>query len=284
MRFLRLGVVLATLLCLSIVPVLADDVGSEDETDAEQPDASPVARASLSPYWGIAIKQWEKLIVHWSEQKHLAPDLVAAVIYKESLGQPNAEYYGAVGLMMVMPSEYGFTWRPSAQELFSPSVNIKWGTGILAQIIRDSGGELVDSLAAYNGGWEQIHIPSTRRYSQSVLSYYAYAIAGHYGYTYQESKNWTMVLVTWADGELRQIETASSGGHLVPCFADLNQLQAGYPDYQTWPHSVAAWLTDLDGHEVVIDVWVLPGRTNQYVESIVAGVTLPTASHIGTRP
>ncbi len=284
MEQLRLGVVLVALLCLVVTPVVADEAGFGVEPDDQELNNDPISRDSLSPYWGGAIRQWEKLVVYWSADRQLDPDLVAAVMYKESLGQANAEYYGAVGLMMVMPSEYGFTWRPSTAELYSPSVNIKWGTGILAQIIHDSGGNVADSLAAYNGGWDQIHIPSTRRYSQSVLSYYAYAIAGRYGYSYQESKSWKMVLVTWADGQLRRVQTASSVDHVVPCFADLNQLRAVYPDFQTWPHSTAARFIDLDGHEVVIEVWVLPGIANRFVHSTVVGVTLPSGSHIGTRP
>lgn len=270
-KFLRLLFLLAILATIAAQQANADSKQTDNDQGADK----------LSSYWSPSIQQWEKQIMHWSAQKELDPDLIAAVMYKESLGQPDAEYYGAVGLMMIMPSEYGFSWRPTTQELFNPNVNVKWGTNILAQIIRDSGGELANSLAAYNGGWEQTHIPSTRRYAQSVLTHYALAIAGH---SEQDISNWTMLVITRADGELRKIWTTSSGDYVAPCFANQSQIESAYPDWQSWLHTNAAHFTDLGGHDVVIDVWLSPGNTNNYMTDTMAGVTLPLSAHIGNRP
>jgi len=80
--------------------------------------------------------------------------------------------------MMVLPAEIsGLSWRPSAEELRQPNVNLRWGTGILKQILRDSGGDLFKALAAYNGGWGQIHLRVTRRYAADLLTNYARAVA-----------------------------------------------------------------------------------------------------------
>lgn len=273
MKYLRL------LFLLAFLAVLASQVSA----DSEQPDNGQTA-ATLSPYWSPSIQQWEKLIVHWAAQRGLDPDLVAAVMYKESLGQPYAEYYGAVGLMMVMPSEYGFSWRPTTQELFNPNTNVMWGVNILAQIIHDSGGDLAESLAAYNGGWEQTHIPSTRRYAQSVLTHYALALAGRYGYSEQNVADWTMLVITWADGELRKIWTTSSGAFVTPCFASTSQIASVYPDWQSWLHGSAAHFEDQNGRDIVVDVWLWPDSTNTFITNTMAGVALPLSAHIGNRP
>ena len=93
----------------------------------------------ISPYWGGAISQWNRAIVYWAAQRELDADLVAAVVRSESIGQANAEGpFGAVGLMMVLPAEVsGLSWRPTAEELKQPNINLRWGTGILKQILRD---------------------------------------------------------------------------------------------------------------------------------------------------
>jgi hypothetical protein len=129
---------------------------------------------SLSPYWAPAVSRWQELIVRYSQLRGLDPDLVAAVIWKESLGRPKAHSpAGAVGLMMLMP----FPWRPSAQELENPWTNVAWGTRTLAQIIRDGRGDLYYALAAYNGSWEKVDQVNTRRYAAAVLDHYARAVA-----------------------------------------------------------------------------------------------------------
>lgn len=128
----------------------------------------------LSPYWPPAVTRWEHVIAQYAQQRHLDPDLVASVIWKESFGRAAARGpTGAVGLMGLKP----FEWRPSAEELENPWTNLAWGARALAQIIRDGNGDLYYSLAAYNGGWDQIHLPITRQYATEVLEDYTRAVA-----------------------------------------------------------------------------------------------------------
>ena len=105
---LRIALILAATLNLAIAPLGA---GASTEGGS--------AEDSLSPFWGSAISQWTRWIVYWANERELDPDLVAAVVRKESIGQATAEGpYGAVGLMMVMPAEIsGLSWRPSSAEL-----------------------------------------------------------------------------------------------------------------------------------------------------------------------
>jgi len=128
----------------------------------------------LSPYWHDDVIRWEPIVTHYAQERNLDPDLIAAVIWKESLGR-SWEYsvVGAVGLMGLMP----FDWRPSAEELENPWTNVSWGARALAHTIQAGKGDLFYSLAAYNGGWGQIHLRVTRRYATEVLGDYVRAVA-----------------------------------------------------------------------------------------------------------
>jgi hypothetical protein len=124
------------------------------------------------------VQQWEPLILQEAERRGLDPDLIAAVVWKESRGRQYAQGpVGAVGLMMVMPREAGFTWRPSTAELQDPHTNLYWGSRALATVIRQSRGDLYNALAAYNGGWDQIHYRGPRLFAADIIDTYARAVA-----------------------------------------------------------------------------------------------------------
>ncbi len=169
-------VLLATLVALVLLyPALAQGENPSDQT--------------LSSYWHDNVSRWEHVIVPYSQDRDLDPDLVAAVIWKESLGNSIARGpTGAVGLMGLKP----FAWRPSPEELELPWVNLFWGARALAHTIRDGKGDVYYALAAYNGGWEQIHIRVTRRYAASVLDHYTRAVAMRYGLP--ADGNWMAIL------------------------------------------------------------------------------------------
>jgi len=245
-----------------------------------------VEEVHISPFWGGAISQWDWWIVHWAQKRELDPDLVAAVIRKESIGRVDAEGpYGAVGLMMVLPAEEsGLSWRPSAKELKQPGLNLQWGTGILKEIIRESGGDLLTALAAYNGGWEQLYLASTERFAHSVLTYYAYAIAARHGYGYQESKVWTMVLMTRVDGHIERIQTHTSGHFLAPCFEGAVAFRALYPDMANAPRVRVTRFLDEQGREVLVDAWLFVGGLERDVKARKAGVAYLSALPVGYLP
>jgi hypothetical protein len=266
---------LAILLLFAIAPV-GTGASRELTTGEDQ----------ISPYWGGAISQWTPWILYWANERALDPDLVAAVIRQESIGRTDAEGpTGAVGLMMVMPAEVsGLSWRPSAEELKEPNLNIRWGTGMLKQIIRDSGGDLFHSLAAYNGGWEQINISATQRYAQKVLTYYAYAIAARHGYSYQESKNWTLVLMTREDRRIKMFQTGTSGPYPVPCFENVLGFRDFFPEMVDAPRALVTRFVDKEGHEVLIDAWLLVGGPDYPLEETLVRAGPSMLSRSGHRP
>lgn len=155
----------AVLVVLSIHPVFAE---------GEKISAT----SGLSPYWEPAVARWSHLIVRYAGIRGLDPDFVASVIWKESKGDSTVlGPTGAVGLMCVKP----FSWRPSADELEKPWTNMAAGTRTLAHVIRDAHGDVYYALAAYNGGWDQIHLGVTRRYAADVLDNYVRAVAVEHG-------------------------------------------------------------------------------------------------------
>jgi soluble lytic murein transglycosylase-like protein len=131
--------------------------------------ADPVAEASLpsestgcqvSGKFPPKILQWCELITSYAIQNSLSPDLVAAVIWQESGGNPTAySKSGAVGLMQVMPKDGKaasfmcingpcFSSRPSTAELNDPEFNIAYGTEMLAELYQRRG-TIRDALMSY---------------------------------------------------------------------------------------------------------------------------------------
>lgn len=162
---------------------------------AQSNSAESHIKTRLAPSWPESVLRWEYDIIDIAHDFSLDPDLVAAVMYVESTGYADRESYaGAVGLMGIMPLEEGFTGRPSAEELLNPRVNIRWGIGILTQILKQADGDLHAALAAYNGGWEQAHIKVTRDYSADVLHHYARAIASKQNNPLLNVTRWTVAI------------------------------------------------------------------------------------------
>ena len=104
------------------------------------------------------------------------PDLVRAVIKQESGWKPKAvSHAGAQGLMQLMPKTakgLGVT------DSFDIRQNIRGGTKLLGQLLRQYNGDVEKALAAYNAGsaradqdrskWPK----ETKRYVPAVLSHY----------------------------------------------------------------------------------------------------------------
>ncbi len=107
----------------------------------------------------------------------LDPNLVAAVIWAESSGDPNAvSKKGARGLMQLMPA--------TARELgvgnvLDPEQNVEGGSHYLRQMLDEHDGDLPLALAAYNAGPDAVReyggVPpyrETRDYVGKVMRIY----------------------------------------------------------------------------------------------------------------
>ena len=137
----------------------------------------------------------DDIIRQQSQDKHLDPALVAAVIYQESKFRDRTSTAGARGLMQITPDTARFIAKKSGgisftlQDLGTPQVNIAYGTWYLRYLLDRYSGRTTLAIAAYNAGmvnvdkWVReaggpdnfdpstIPFPETRAYVSRVLGW-----------------------------------------------------------------------------------------------------------------
>ena len=128
------------------------------ESVIESPQAA--GGCTISTEFPESIRQWCEIITRNASGSGLPADLVAALIWQESGGDPQAySHSGAVGLMQVMPSDGiaasfncangpCFSSRPSSDQLLDPEFNVQYGTRMLARLL-ERHGNLREALKAY---------------------------------------------------------------------------------------------------------------------------------------
>ena len=215
--------------------------------------AEPSNSSGLSPYWRPVVSRWDSIIVRYAEKRGLDPDLVASVVWKESRGDSRAVGpTGAVGLMCVKP----FPWRPSAEQLRDPWTNVAAGTRTLAHVIRDGRGDVYYALAAYNGGWDQVHLDVTRRYAADVLDNYVRAVAVKQGLP--ADGDWTALLSVEGLPDQSTV-TVVGPGRKVARYTDRPWSRAEVPAVPEGrsPHATAIRFQSEQGREVRVSVWLI---------------------------
>ncbi len=101
-----------------------------------------------------------------ARRNELPPTLVLAIIEKESSLKPESvNYYGAMGLMQVVPRFHTDKLEDveSKEELLTPETNIRVGTQILAEYITSKQGNIPRALKKYSG--------NARDYFKRVAAY-----------------------------------------------------------------------------------------------------------------
>jgi len=118
--------------------------------------------------------QLDPLVNEASRKEQVSPELVRAVIDKESAARPCAvSYQGAEGLMQLMPAtaeEFDVT------DPFDPKQNIDAGTKFLRLLLNRYGNDVALALGAYNAGPARVDqeggipsIPETISYVGDIL-------------------------------------------------------------------------------------------------------------------
>ena len=80
------------------------------------------------------ISPWEPYIGRYASQYRIDPDLVRAIIYAESKGDPySVSRNGALGLMQIMPTTADFV---GVGNLLDPEENIKAGVRYIAWLVK----------------------------------------------------------------------------------------------------------------------------------------------------
>ncbi len=123
--------------------------------------AAAVYAVTEEPSWYARIRyplHYEHIISSHAKNYEIDGALLAAVIYRESKFDPEAESSsGALGLMQLLPSTAGgiatFTGGDAFEldDLYDPELNVRYGSFYLKRLI-DRYGELELALAAYNAG------------------------------------------------------------------------------------------------------------------------------------
>ncbi len=181
------GLILGNVIVVLLTSALSANASSPNPSSVI--DAIPVAEKTVaestvstegclvSQEFPESVRQWCSLITRYAGEHGLPADLVAAVIWQESGGKPQAiSRSGAVGLMQIMPRDGiaatfmcingpCFSGRPSSDQLRDPEFNVQYGTRMLARLL-ERNGSLRDALKAYG--------PMDRGYSYAdrVLSLY----------------------------------------------------------------------------------------------------------------
>jgi hypothetical protein len=133
---------------------------------------------SLSEAFPSKVRRWCGPITHYALENNLPPDLVAALVWQESGGNPQAfSKSGAIGLMQVMPKDGPaegfqcrdgpcFADRPTIKMLRDPEFNIRFGTGYLRELVDHHHGNLREALKSYGP------MDVGYRYADTVLALY----------------------------------------------------------------------------------------------------------------
>jgi soluble lytic murein transglycosylase len=154
---------------------------------------APLAKKAVNDL-GLPLS-YSSVIRQQAAAKHLSPALVAGVIYAETKFDARTSPAGAVGLMQIEPATALFLAKRSGATTFNtsdlndPAVNIAYGCYYLRYLLDEYHGNVIDALAAYNGGesnvdlWiaaarahghsltvSDIPFPETRAYVAKVLS------------------------------------------------------------------------------------------------------------------
>ncbi len=129
-------------------------ISSSERTDSNEESCQ------VSEQFPKKVRRWCNYIEEAAQMYDLPPDLIAAIIWIESGGDPFAySHSGAVGLMQVMPSDGlasqfmcvngpCFSNRPTIEQLQDAQFNVRYGSKLLASLIKKYG-NYRDALKAY---------------------------------------------------------------------------------------------------------------------------------------
>lgn len=143
-------------------------------------------------------QKYTEIVEKSAAESGVDKNLVFAVIRTESSFNPNAQsQIGALGLMQLTPPtfEWAMDKTPekenyTEEDLYKPSVNIRYGTIVLAAFIKEFGNEET-AVAAYNAGRSNVKKwLSDKQYSNDgkTLSYIPFAETRDYVKKVEDSK------------------------------------------------------------------------------------------------
>ncbi|UAK23252.1 lytic transglycosylase domain-containing protein [Sphingomonas nostoxanthinifaciens] len=181
-----IAIVLASALSLCAAPAAAQVLQIEDDghyvvhdgaavttVDDVKPivDPAPIRIISTAP--AVSAGALEGVFRTTASEFGLDPRLLHAVAWHESrFRQEAVSSKGAVGVMQLMPG----TARTLGVNPFDVVQNIRGGAALLARLLREFGGNVQLTLAAYNAGANSVHryggvppYPETQSYVADIM-------------------------------------------------------------------------------------------------------------------
>lgn len=151
-------------------------VTTTPETEFNNNRPPPSTGSNFPDREGPAGGKWDDLIEKYAEKYGVDPNVIKAIMAKESQGDPSLiSWAGAVGLMQVKPGTASemLGREVTADELIrNPELNIEAGIKYFAKMLADKGGNLEDALGAYNQGpganWRSI--PESVDYVEKIMA------------------------------------------------------------------------------------------------------------------
>ena len=148
---------------------LTEDMMTDMSLDGLTIDTSVIDPAGIMR----SIAPWEKYVERYAARYDVDPDLVRAIIYAESKGDPSVvSHVGAQGLMQLMPVTADFM---GIEDPFDPEENIRAGVKYISWLVKYHSDQDEKSLLwAWNAGpgkYGKRIIPNeTRKFIVEVLS------------------------------------------------------------------------------------------------------------------
>lgn len=147
---------------------------NQDRSQQLRDDISAITRPDVPGSGYVPYNQrgqYDALLNEAGNQYGVDPLLLKAIMAQESGGNPQAvSRAGAKGLMQIMPSNFSST---GVTDWTDPRQNIMAGAQIMAENLKNAGGNVPLALRYYNGGYD------TRRWGQENQAYPS-AVLGHY--------------------------------------------------------------------------------------------------------
>jgi len=158
-----------------------EEYGATDAAKRLQSDMSVIVPSKVSGNENVPYSQgngqYDGLLNEAGERYGVEPKLLKAIMMQESRGNPNAvSQKGAKGLMQIMPSNFKAT---GITDWTDPRQNIFAGAQIMAENIKNAGGNIPLALRYYNGGYDRSRWGSQNEaYPGAVLAHYQRIISG----------------------------------------------------------------------------------------------------------
>jgi soluble lytic murein transglycosylase len=140
---------------IPLMGMVVIDAGNEGSRPTATPEPTKNATQITAELVAGRCERYRSTITRLSEDYHVDPDLVLAVMAQESHCMRTAvsdDRYQSAGLMQIVPRP----WTPTLEELMDPNVNIEFGMWMLGSIIEQTDGDWVLALQYYNCGQARV--------------------------------------------------------------------------------------------------------------------------------